>query len=62
MKNKRVTFTYDGQIFKNRLEMKQAFNWSTSKWDAKFKEGKIKMIELKIQTEVLPNENLHYNS
>ena len=62
MNTKRVTFTYNDIIYNNRREMKEALNWSTSKWNAKYKEGKIKMIKLKLLTEELPNENLHYNS
>ena len=52
-----IKWLYNGKIYNSRKEMKTLLGWSTCKWDAKFKDGKIIQIN-----EDTTYENIHNNS
>jgi hypothetical protein len=53
-----INWKYNGNTYESRKEMKRIFGWSTCKWDAKFKEGKITQIIIEDTT----YEKLHNDS
>lgn len=53
----KVKWKYNGEIYNTRREITEKFGWSTHKWNAKLREGKIKKLFTK--TEDKSNERIH---
>ena len=66
MQNEKITekvrWFYNGKSYNTRREITDKFGWSTYKWNAKLKDGKIKKLIIKNKIEDNSYENIHSNA